>query len=227
MDDTTLELDKKYLKKILLAIIAILLVGITIASLITRYVAGNILVADNQREIEAAMYPVLAFLVFVLSLSITYSYGLRDNYMDSFRVRRKYAYYIRKRSILLYSPVFALFGLLAKSAWVVSYYEGQKKDGLEIALFLVVVYLFYTLVIGTAITILACVNKFVYILFFAIQPWIFVVFATYNRIPFTLGLWNTGKTAVLCVAIAVVWYLALLCLKRTFHQIDYIKEEQS
>ncbi|MDO5522202.1 MAG: hypothetical protein Q4G58_17035 [bacterium] len=220
MDQTTLKMDQKLIRNLMAGSFAGIFLTVAIGCGIYYMVSGPLWTSGNIRSFEVCTYLALALMVFVIGLVITYCVGVRMNYMDHFRVRRSYAYKIRKQSVMMYSPIAALFVCIVKagSGYVIL---SQRTPNLgTYLLFFVVAYLLYTVMIGAAVTFLLTLKKFSYIVAIGILPWIFTYFASNNTIPVWLGIWNIGKAAALCVAVAFLWGVLLLRLKKICYHIS-------
>lgn len=214
MDTTTLAMDKKsiqrYMRRAFLSLICVAAIGLGIYYL----VSGEVWVKDNMRRLEELTYGMLAFMVLVISLIITYVVGPRKNYTDCFRVRRSYAYEIRKQSILIYSPIAAAFVCLIKAGTGYATLSQRTVGSMTHIAFFIVAYLLYTVIIAAAVTFCLTLSKSMYSLAVVVQAWLLVYVAVMGRIPVWLGIWNIKKAAMLGIAVACLWMYLLKRLKR-------------
>lgn len=214
MDKTTLAIDRKFIRKamsiLLLGGVLALILGIWINGIVT----GEGWNSKSSYAYEVLTYLVIAALVFIIGLVITYAVGVKTNYMDCFRVRRSYAYEIRKQSVLKYSPIGAVIVCFVKSrTGYITLSERTPGKG-TVLLFFIVAFVCYSLIIAVTVTFFLTLSKLGYIIAIAVQPWIFTVFASFHKIPVYLGIWNIHKAAILCIALFALWILSLKRLKR-------------
>ncbi|MDO5294323.1 MAG: hypothetical protein Q4F05_16425 [bacterium] len=220
MDRTTLTMDRKQIRNLMAIILAGIIIAAAIGCVIYYLSSGFLFTNDNKRTFEVLTYLALALMIFVIGLVITYVVGVRTNYTDAFRVRRSYAYQIRKQSIMIYSPIAAILVCIVKAGSGYVMLSQRKPELVSYILFWIVVYLLYTMLIAAAVTFLLSLSKVAYIGVLILQPWIFTYFASINKIPVYLGVWNIGKTAILCGVVALLWILLLIRLKRVCYRIN-------